>query len=89
MKLSAKGFLQGSTGNATDQATPKTIVGYVAGAPGARNDAFAVAQTLGLNVTAVKPATSANQAVACGGAATNCPDQVIVTVGADLNHDAA
>jgi hypothetical protein len=87
-KLTAKGFQAGSTGNASDQGMQATVVGYVPSVPDAKNDAFAVAQTLGLKQAAVKPVSSANQAVACSGASTNCPDQVIVTVGADLNSDA-
>ena len=86
-KLSAKGFQTGSTGNAADQSMQTTVVGYVPGVPNAKNDAFAVAHTLGLKETAVKPVSSANQTVACSGV-TSCPDQVIVTVGADLNSDA-
>jgi hypothetical protein len=86
-KLTAKGFQAGSTGNAADQAMQSTVVGYVPNAPNAKNDAYAVAHTLGLKETAVKPVSSANQTVACSGE-TNCPDQVIVTVGADLNSDA-
>ncbi|MFZ0386025.1 MAG: LytR C-terminal domain-containing protein, partial [Solirubrobacteraceae bacterium] len=88
-KLSNKGFQQGATGNAADQTMPTTIVGYVPGAPGAKNDALAVAVALGLKSTAVKPVSTASQSVACSGTPTNCPDQVIVTVGADLNSDAA
>jgi LytR cell envelope-related transcriptional attenuator len=86
-KLTAKGFQAGSTGNAVDQSMPTTVVGYVPSAPHAKNDAYAVAHTLGLKQNAVKPVSSANQTVACSGQ-TNCPDQVIVTVGADLNSDA-
>ena len=67
---------------------PATVVGYVPSVAKAKDDALAVAHTLGLKQTAVKPVTSANEAVACSGASTNCPDQVIVTVGADLNSDA-
>jgi hypothetical protein len=87
-KLTDKGFQAGSTGNAADQTMPTTVVGYVPTAASAKDDALAVARTLGLKQAAVKPATSANEAVACSGATTNCPDQVIVTVGADLNSDA-
>jgi len=87
-KLSAKGFQQGTTGNAADQSMSTTIVGYVPSVSGAKNDAYAVAHTLGLKQTAVKPVSAANQTVACMSAPTSCPDQVIVTVGADLNSDA-
>jgi hypothetical protein len=86
-KLTAKGFQAGSTGNAADQSMKATVVGYVPGVHDARNDAYAVAHTLGLKATAVKPVSSANQTVACSGE-TTCPDQVVVTVGADLNSDA-
>jgi LytR cell envelope-related transcriptional attenuator len=86
-KLTAKGFQAGSTGNAADQSIQSTVVGYVPGVQNAKNDAYAVAHTLGLKQTSVKPVSSANQTVACSGE-TNCPDQVIVTVGADLNSDA-
>ena len=88
-KLSSKGFLQGATGNAAVQTMSTTIVGYLPGAPAAKNDALAVAVALGLKPTAVKPVSTASQSVACSGTPTNCPDQVIVTVGADLNSDAA
>jgi LytR cell envelope-related transcriptional attenuator len=90
-KLSTKGFQQGTTGNAADQstATTATIVGYVPAAPDAKNDALAVAVALGLKSSAVKPVSTASQSVACSGTPTNCPDQVIVTVGTDLNSDAA
>ena len=87
-KLSAKGFQQGMTANAADQSMPTTVVGYVPSASGAKNDAYAVANTLGLKQTAVKPVSAANQTVACMSDPTSCPDQVIVTVGADLNSDA-
>jgi LytR cell envelope-related transcriptional attenuator len=88
-KLNAKGFQQGATGNAADQTMPTTIVGYLPGDQGAKNDAYAVAVALGLKPTTVKPVSAASQSVACSGTPTNCPDQVIVTVGADLNSDAA
>jgi hypothetical protein len=88
-KLSTKGFQQGATGNAANQTMATTIVGYLPGAPAAKNDALAVAVALGLKPTAVKPVSTASQSVACSGTPTNCPDQVIVTVGADLNSDAA
>jgi hypothetical protein len=88
-KLSNKGFQQGSTGNAANQTMAATVVGYQPGDQGAKNDAYAVAVALGLKSTAVKPVSTASQSVACSGTPTNCPDQVIVTVGADLNSDAA
>jgi hypothetical protein len=88
-KLSNKGFQQGATGNAANQTMATTIVGYLPGDQGAKNDAYAVAVALGLKSTAVKPVSTASQSVACSGTPTNCPDQVIVTVGADLNSDAA
>ena len=88
-KLSTKGFQQGATGNAANQTMTTTTVGYVPGAPGAKNDAYAVAVALGLKSSAVKPVSTASQSVACSGTPTNCPDQVIVTVGTDLNSDAA
>jgi hypothetical protein len=88
-KLSGKGFQQGATGNAANQTMATTIVGYQPSAPGAKNDAYAVAVALGLKPTAVKPVSAASQSVACSGSPTSCPDQVIVTVGADLNSDAA
>jgi hypothetical protein len=88
-KLSNKGFQQGSRGNAANQTMATTIVGYLPADPGAKNDAYAVAVALGLKSTAVKPVSTASQSVACSGTPTNCPDQVIVTVGADLNSDAA
>jgi hypothetical protein len=88
-KLSTKGFQQGATGNAANQTMATTIVGYLPGSSAAKNDALAVAVALGLKPTAVKPVSTASQSVACSGTPTNCPDQVIVTVGADLNSDAA
>ena len=88
-KLSNKGFQQGATGNAANQTMASTIVGYLPGDQGAKNDAYAVAVALGLKQAAVKPVSTASQSVACSGTPTNCPDQVIVTVGADLNSDAA
>jgi LytR cell envelope-related transcriptional attenuator len=88
-KLSNQGFQQGATGNAAIQTMASTIVGYLPGDQGAKNDAYAVAVALGLKPAAVKPVSTASQSVACSGTPTNCPDQVIVTVGADLNSDAA
>lgn len=87
-KLSARGFQQGATGNATDQSLSKTTVGYVQSVPGAKNDALAVAHLLNLPASSVQTVSAADQAVACGGSTANCPDQVIVTVGSDLNSDA-
>jgi hypothetical protein len=87
-KLSTKGFQQGATGNASSP-TATTIVGYTPGATGAKNDAYAVAVALGLKPSSVKPVSTASQSVACSGTTTSCPDQVIVTVGPDLNSDAA
>ena len=88
-KLSHQGFQQGATGNAANQTMASTIVGYLPGDQGAKNDAYAVAVALGLKPAAVKPVSTASQSVACSGTPTNCPDQVIVTVGTDLNSDAA
>jgi hypothetical protein len=88
-KLNTAGFQQGATGNAANQTMAATIVGYPSGDQSAKNDAYAVAVALGLKSAAVKPVSTASQSVACSGTPTNCPDQVIVTVGADLNSDAA
>jgi preprotein translocase subunit SecG len=88
-KLSAKGFKPGLTGNASSQSLTTTIVGYVPSASGAKDDAYAVAKSLGLKQSAVQPVSSANQTVACSGNPTSCPDQVIVALGSDLNSDAA
>ena len=79
-KLSARGFQQGATGNATDQSLSKTTV-VTSSVPGAKNDALAVAHLLNSAGVKVQTVSAADQAVACRGSTANCPDQVIVTVG--------
>jgi hypothetical protein len=85
-KLSAEGFREGSTGNYPDQTLSATAVGYL---PGYRAQALAVAKYLHLGSGAVSAVGSAAKEVACSATPTTCPDQVIVTVGADLESDAS
>ena len=61
--------------------TTTTVVGYL---PGQRNEAIAVAKALDLSNNVVRPVTSGDREVACSSTPTDCPDQVVVIVGADL-----
>ena len=84
-KLSQAGYRQGGTGNAADQTLTTTIVGYL---PGRRDQALAVAHSLSLGTGSVRAVNSSDRQVACAATPTACPDQVVVTVGSDLNSAA-
>ncbi len=79
-RLTKTGFKQGSVVTASDQTHTSTIVAYL---PGFRRDAEAVAQTLKLSGSAIRPVDQSTQAVACPGPGA-CNANVIVTVGKDL-----
>ena len=81
-KLTQAGYRQGATGNATAQTLSSTVVGY---APGARADALAVAKSLSLSANSVHAVSASDHQVACSASPAGCPDQVVVTVGSDLN----
>jgi hypothetical protein len=83
-KLTDVGFKPGQTDNAPDQTETSTTIGYL---PGDRNRALAVARALHLSDKAVVKVPTAAREVVCG-TPISCPDQVVVTVGADLESDA-
>jgi hypothetical protein len=80
-KLNQAGFQQGGTGNYTDATQTTTTVGYM---PGYSAEGYAVAKSLGLSKGSVHKVNTAARDLACAATPTSCPDQVIVTVGADL-----
>jgi hypothetical protein len=83
-KLTDAGYKGSTTQNAAESGLTSTIVGYTA--PSARNDALAVAKSLSLSQSAVKPASQGDRAKICGSATAACSTQVIVTLGADLSQ---
>ncbi|MGA2011272.1 MAG: LytR C-terminal domain-containing protein [Solirubrobacteraceae bacterium] len=80
-KLSADGYKQGAILTASDQTLTGTIVGYL---PGDRAQAVVVAKSLKLGSASIQGVNASDRAVACGGATSACPAQVVVTVGSDL-----
>jgi hypothetical protein len=96
-KLHTAGYQQGGTGNAPNQTASLAATTIDYAQPGTRNDALAVAKSLGLTASSVKAVTAANLNAACqsanagtttAGSATTpagaCSAQVVVTVGNDL-----
>ncbi len=82
-KLTGAGYKPGGTTNApSGQTLQSTIVGYTQ--PAYRNDALAVAKSLNLGSASVQGVDQSDKAVACSTTPTNCPAQVVITVGADL-----
>jgi hypothetical protein len=84
-KLQAAGFKPGRIATATDQTQSSTIVGYL---PNDKRDALTVAKSLKLAPGSVQAVDPNTRTVACGGSATSCPAQVVVTVGSDLASNA-
>jgi hypothetical protein len=84
-KLNHVGFQQGDTLNYSDQTQATTTVGYL---PGYSAQGYAVAKALGLGRAVVHRVNTAARDIACAATPTTCPDQVVVTVGADLESDA-
>ena len=84
-RLGAKGFQSGGTGNFNDQTQSTTVVGYL---PGQRAEALAVAKALSTGSKSVASVSSTARALICTDNAANCPVDVVVVVGADLDSDA-
>jgi hypothetical protein len=83
-KLASFGYKQAATpSTASDQTLTSTIVGYDVSAD--KNDALAVARSLGLSSAAVRAVSASDRSVACSATPTSCPARVIVTVGSDLS----
>ncbi len=85
-KLTNFGYKQGQIETASNQTLESTIVGYTQ--PADRNDALAVAKSLNLGSASVQGVDQSDKTVACSLTPTNCPAQVVVTVGADLTSAA-
>jgi hypothetical protein len=83
-QLNKVGFQPGATANYSNQTQTSTKVTYL---PGHRAQGLAVAKALKLNSRDVKQVNASTRELACG-STTNCPDQVIVVVGTDLESDA-
>src|SRR6185437_10439133 len=80
-KLNNAGYKGTFTQNASEAGVTSTIVGYTAAS--ARNDALAVAKSLGLTASAVQQVSQGDRAKVCG--TTVCTTQVIVTAGSNLS----
>jgi LytR cell envelope-related transcriptional attenuator len=81
-KLDAAGYQQGFKGNFTaNQTQSSTLVQYMRGY---KADASAVASSLGLRPTSVRPLDSATQQLVCPPTQGPCNSAVVVTVGSDL-----
>jgi hypothetical protein len=83
--LNKVGFQQGETANYADQTQSSTTVGYL---PGDRAQAIAVAKALGVASSSVAQVSTTARQIVCPSGAASCADQIVVTVGADLNSDA-
>jgi hypothetical protein len=81
-KLTAAGYKPGMIATASDQTLTATIVGYTQ--PAYRRAAVVVAKSLNLGPASVQAVAQSDRTVACGSGTAACPDQVVVTVGADL-----
>ena len=79
-KLTGAGYKGTFTQNASEAGVTSTIVGYTAAS--ARNDALAVAKSLGLTASSVQQVSQGDRAKVCG--TTVCTTQVIVTAGSNL-----
>lgn len=81
-KLDAAGYQQGYKGNFTaNQTQSSTLVQYMRGY---KADASAVASSLKLRPTSVRPLDAATQQLVCPPAQGPCKSAVVVTVGSDL-----
>ncbi len=80
-QLVAAGYKKGAVTNAADQTHTTSLVQYM---PRAKPDAVAVAGSLKLGPTSVRPIDSATQRIACGVSPLGCSSPVIVTVGSNL-----
>ncbi|MGN6168642.1 MAG: LytR C-terminal domain-containing protein, partial [Solirubrobacteraceae bacterium] len=78
--LTAAHFQPGTLATATNQPHAKTMVGYLLGH---RNDALAVAHTLKLPASAVRPVPQSSEALVCPNP-SDCTADVIVVAGSDL-----
>jgi hypothetical protein len=83
--LNKIGFQQGETANYADQTQTATTVGYL---PGDRAQAMAVAKALGIGSSSVAQVSTTARQIVCPSGAASCADQIVVTVGADLDSDA-
>jgi hypothetical protein len=79
-KLNSAGYKGTFTQNASEAGVTSTIVGYTASS--ARNDALAVAKSLGLTESSVQQVSQGDRAKVCG--TSICTTQVIVTAGSNL-----
>jgi hypothetical protein len=79
-KLNGAGYKGTFTQNASEAGVTSTIVGYTAST--SRNDALAVAKSLGLGTGSVQQVSQGDRTKVCG--ATTCTTQVIVTAGSDM-----
>lgn len=78
-KLNNAGYKGTFTQNASEAGVTSTIVGYTA--TSARNDALAVAKSLGLTESSVQQVSQGDRAKVCG--TSVCTTQVIVTAGSN------
>jgi hypothetical protein len=79
-KLAGDGYKPGKVDTAANQTHTATVVAYL---PGHRDDALAVAHSLGLGPAAVQAVDPSAQGVACPSTAA-CTAAVVVTLGTDL-----
>jgi hypothetical protein len=84
-KLNKVGFQQGETANFANPNQTSTTVGYL---PGDRAQAIAVAKALGIGTSSVAQVSTTARQIVCPSGAAACADQIVVTVGANLNSDA-
>jgi hypothetical protein len=84
-KLNKVGFQQGETANFSNPDQASTTVGYL---PGDRAQGIAVAKALGIGASSVTQVSTMARQIVCPSGAAACADQIVVTVGADLNSDA-
>jgi hypothetical protein len=80
-RLLTAGYRKGDVANASDQTQASTVVAYME--PAFRRDAAAVASSLELPPSAVRPIDQATKAIACP-PSQSCTSAVVVTVGRDL-----
>lgn len=79
-RLARHGFKESTLATASNETLTTTSVGYL---PGHRDDALAVAHTLKLAASAVRPAPQSSLGLVCP-SATTCTADVIVVAGTDL-----
>jgi hypothetical protein len=78
--LTAKHFVPGTLATAINESHASTTVAYL---PGHRNDALAVAHSLKLPASVVRPVTHSSEGLVCP-TATDCTSDVIVVAGSNL-----